>query len=228
MSTHQDITRQTYEDKAVVDAFLAKNGEPSSGVEAIWPKLRDFASIVKRGKVLDIGCGPGIHCRQFARLGFDVTGIDYSQAMIDAAVEFGPHPQIAYRQLDMREIGRAFATGSFDAAWASASLIHVPEVDMPRVLEGIGAVLVDGGRLHVSLKGGRQGAKLVHDTKYGLPMEREFIFWEEIKFAALLRSAGLEIVHVARHDGGVTGEEVTHWLIFTAISRGNGGVRQEY
>jgi SAM-dependent methyltransferase len=186
----------------------------------------------KSGRILDIGCGPGIHARQFARLGFDVTAIDYSSAMIDVAAGFPtPSPFLeegrdevippTYRQLDMREIGRAFPHASFDAAWASASLIHVPETDIDVVLDGIHHVLQPGALFHVSLKGGAQGPRMVHDTKYGLPMEREFIFWQEDEFARHLRVAGFDIIHVEIHEGGITGDETTTWLIFTTQSGQN-------
>jgi SAM-dependent methyltransferase len=214
--TGQALTYRTYEDPVVVKAFLAKNGEPRNGHEHIWPPLREFATLVGAGRILDIGCGPGIHARQFARLGFQVTAIDYSLSMLNVAKNYGDNEAITYVDLDMREIGGAFAPASFDAAWASASLVHVPEIDVPKVLAGIRSVLIPGGLFHVSLKGGAQGAKVVHDNKYGLPMEREFIFWREDAFSGLLRGAGFDIVHVTLQLGGETGGEPTRWIVFTA------------
>jgi len=36
-------------------------------------------------RILDVGCGPGRHAYEFARLGFRVHGIDISEAFIDIA-----------------------------------------------------------------------------------------------------------------------------------------------
>lgn len=36
-------------------------------------------------RLLDLGCGPGLYCTEFNRLGFDVTGIDFSSHSIEYA-----------------------------------------------------------------------------------------------------------------------------------------------
>jgi SAM-dependent methyltransferase len=33
-------------------------------------------------RVLDLGCGPGLYCREFARRGWQVTGMDFSEASV--------------------------------------------------------------------------------------------------------------------------------------------------
>ena len=40
---------------------------------------------LKQGNVLDFGCGMGRHCFEFSKRGFNVTGIDFSTALIDKA-----------------------------------------------------------------------------------------------------------------------------------------------
>jgi SAM-dependent methyltransferase len=36
-------------------------------------------------RLLDLGCGPGLYCSEFCRLGYDVTGIDFSKTSIERA-----------------------------------------------------------------------------------------------------------------------------------------------
>ncbi len=38
-------------------------------------------------KVVDLGCGPGLYCEEFARLGLDVTGVDFSKRSIKYAMD---------------------------------------------------------------------------------------------------------------------------------------------
>ena len=49
-----------------------------------YPELIKFYSAIKnKGKLLDIGCGQGRDAIALARLGFEVTGIDYSKVGIE-------------------------------------------------------------------------------------------------------------------------------------------------
>lgn len=52
----------------------------SKEVEYIIEELR-----LKQGKILDFGCGMGRHCIEFSKRGFDITGVDFSEALIKKA-----------------------------------------------------------------------------------------------------------------------------------------------
>jgi len=55
---------------------------------APYPELIDFLKkYPKRGKLLDLGCGQGRNAIPFARLGFEVTGMDISKVGIDQMME---------------------------------------------------------------------------------------------------------------------------------------------
>jgi len=55
--------------------------------DVIDQSVRWIDSVLKESgkKILDLGCGPGLYCERFARLGYQVTGIDYSYNSIDYA-----------------------------------------------------------------------------------------------------------------------------------------------
>jgi SAM-dependent methyltransferase len=214
MATGQQATHSVYEDGAFVAAFLAKNGH--SADTEISPRIREFAAGLAGPRVIDAGCGPGIHARQMAALGLEVVAIDYSEAMIHAAQAASPHEGITYKHLDMRQIGDTFPAASFDGAWVSASLIHVPEVDVPQVLSGVHSVLAANAIARITLKAGTQGARTVTDDKYGVVVDREFVFWEEANFTRLLREAGFDILGIESEQGGITGTEPTRWLRYVA------------
>lgn len=187
----QKITKAVYEDPAIVSGYIdvqSKNPRLAEVVEAFAKTLP------QNGSVIDIGCGPGHDSYLFAELGFNVVGVDYSSEMIKAAkglkqTENAPD----FRQADMRQLGEKFGEDSFDAAWVSASLLHIPEKEAGSVLEGIHKIVKDGGKVYVGLKAGEQGEKVVADSKYGKPMEREFTFWEREKFERLAESSGFGV-----------------------------------
>jgi ubiquinone/menaquinone biosynthesis C-methylase UbiE len=210
----QAATRQTYEDTEVARAFL--NTALSHHKLAIRPDLPAFAESLSGKRLIDIGCGPGVHAQQFASLGLEVTAIDYSEAMIQVAKENSAPGNPTFLQLDMREIGNAFGAHSFDGAWIAASLIHVPEPDVSQFLSDLHRILAPNGRARISLKAGPQGPLMVYDDKYGKGIERQFIFWQEDNFAALLREAGFTIRQVETIQAGVTGNATTTWIIFHA------------
>ncbi len=55
-------------------------------------------------KILDVGCGPGRHANELGRRGFEVHGVDISQAFLDVAVVDAP-PGVTYERGDARTLG---------------------------------------------------------------------------------------------------------------------------
>ncbi|WP_308638710.1 class I SAM-dependent methyltransferase [Paenibacillus silvisoli] len=96
--------------------------------------------------VLDIGCGMGRHALALALLGYEVTGIDLSDALLQKAREHNSESRIrSLVQGDMREL--PFADGSFDATvnlFTSFGYFE-DEADNQRVLNEIRRVLKPQG-----------------------------------------------------------------------------------
>ncbi|MFA6034303.1 MAG: bifunctional 2-polyprenyl-6-hydroxyphenol methylase/3-demethylubiquinol 3-O-methyltransferase UbiG [Myxococcota bacterium] len=95
------------------------------------------------GDVLDVGCGGGFLSEEFARAGFNVTGLDPSPHLLKEA---GTHAargglQIDYRQGYGEQI--PFPDGSFDYVACCDVLEHVN--DLGRVIGEISRVLKPGG-----------------------------------------------------------------------------------
>jgi len=56
----------------------------------------------KKAKVLDIGCGPGRLIKELSKRGFEVTGIDFSEKMLELARK--KVPDAKYMEISMTDI----------------------------------------------------------------------------------------------------------------------------
>ncbi len=91
--------------------------------------------------MLDIGCGGGFLSNHLAKEGFDVTGIDASQASLDVAVGHDVTGKARYLLGDA--LALPFADASFDAVCAMDFLEHVE--DPARVVAEAARVLRPNG-----------------------------------------------------------------------------------
>jgi SAM-dependent methyltransferase len=90
------------------------------------------------GAVLDLGCGTGHYCGALAAAGLRPVGIDLDPAMIAAARS--RYPDIAFRVLDMREVG--VLGGPFDGAYCIGNVMpHLAPEDLGGFLRDVGALL---------------------------------------------------------------------------------------
>ena len=80
------------------------------------------------GDILDAGCGSGRDALAFHRAGYRVTAFDASPEMCRMARQYTDLPviQMTFQEMTWRS--------AFDGIWACASLLHVPQVELPDVL----------------------------------------------------------------------------------------------
>lgn len=95
-----------------------------------------------RGRALDIGCGSGKSTSTLISLGYDVTGMDFSEEAVSICKERfdGSARIIRGNVLDI-----PFADSSFDYVVAVHVLEHIPDDDMPVAAREIGRILRPGG-----------------------------------------------------------------------------------
>lgn len=216
MNNGQDITKQTYEDPKVVSKFAKKHS-----LDPIHKKLIEkFATKIEGKRLLDLGCGPGLDAQLFAELGFEVTGLDYSKQMIEQANELTQDSKnIEFIVGDMTKLETYCKPNTFDAIWASASLLHIPRKDVGKVLQGISNILVQNGRVFISLKGG-SGTQVVKEEGYldGVIVEREYTFWEKEDFAQLAKKYNLSLDDFKSRKGRMILGKPTQWFMFFFIA----------
>jgi len=85
--------------------------------------MRPFAGL----KMLDVGCGAGLVCEPLARLGATVTGIDATEAMVQAA---RVHAKAMGLTVDYRVAAAEDLKEKFDAVIALEVIEHVADRDL--------------------------------------------------------------------------------------------------
>lgn len=111
-----------------------------------------LTKLAPSSRVLELGCGSGRDAQAFLDAGHMVDATDGSAAMAaQAEARLGQPVQVM--RFDQLE-----AVGSYDAVWASASLLHVPRAGLRDVLWRIHRALRPGGLHYASYKaGGAEG-----------------------------------------------------------------------
>jgi SAM-dependent methyltransferase len=98
-------------------------------------------------RILDAGCGAGVHAIRAAGRGCLVDAIDLSRAALDdgesRAQGAGVGHRIRFFQEDLTRL--TFSDGSYERIFSWGVLIHIPAID--RALDELARVLAVGGRL---------------------------------------------------------------------------------
>lgn len=125
------LTRQAYADPKVVAGYVAEHGRNPKLVALV----EHFVTLVPGRRIIDVGMGPGQDSWHFSRLGMQVTGVDFSSEMVQAAekLDTGSNKP-AFMMGDMTNLEKLFPKDSFDGAWVSASLLHIAR-ESPRRFE---------------------------------------------------------------------------------------------
>lgn len=153
-----------------------------------------FISFLKPGaKILDAGCGGGITSRYFIERGFILTGIDFSEKMIEISSRESPRGD--FFVMDMRDLKKL--TEQFDGICAKASLLHFEKKEIPKIIEEFLKKLKNGGFLYVAVKGGRveqKDERVIAENDYGYDYQRFFSFYTLPEMVKYFTDGGLKLV----------------------------------
>ena len=127
------------------DEFIASTLE--ADMSATQKKF--LALLPKGAHILDLGCGSGRDSLCFLQQGFQVTAVDGSEELAKFASELiGQEVVVA----DFKDLVLPLA--SFDAIWASASLLHVHSEELPDILAKVIDFAKPGAVFYMSFKYG--------------------------------------------------------------------------
>ena len=197
MSEDPSRTRESYDEIAAT--YTERMFTELAGKPLDRHLLNRFAEDVgARGRVADLGCGPGHVARYLHEQGVRMLGIDLSPRMIDWARKRSP--EIEFRVGDMRAL--ELADGALAGIVAFYSLIHIDEAEMGSTLRELRRVLAPGGLLLVAF---HIGEETVHrDELWGHAVSLDFRFLMPPRMVAHLDGGGLSR-HGACRAGAVPG-----------------------
>jgi glycine/sarcosine N-methyltransferase len=146
--------------------FYAKVLDYMQGVDPAWAEewlapdpdeqetLRAILSEGRGRTVLDCSCGSGGQTIPLARLGWRVTGTDFSAAQLELAQQRTAEEglEVAYHVCDMRDLGQRFEP-AFDWVVSCYALDNITEdAGIRQALAGMYGVLKPGGRCYIRLR----------------------------------------------------------------------------
>ena len=150
--------------------------------------LDRFAASVKgRGRVCDLGCGPGQIARYLAQRGVDAFGIDASAGMITVARRL--NPTLEFHQGDFFRLD--LADGVLAGIAAFYSLIHCTRADLGRAALEAARVLQPGGWLLLAVHAGT--GEVTRDEAYGQRTAFVATLFSEDEVRDALVRAGLRV-----------------------------------
>ena len=134
----------------------ARYSADTAGIDLSALHERFLALVPAGGFILDAGCGSGRDSLAFLKRGYRVRAFDAAPEMARlAAVHIGQPVQVQrFDELEER--------AAYDGIWACASLLHLPEAELPSALQRLWAALKPDGVMYLSLKHG-DGERI--DTK---------------------------------------------------------------
>jgi len=143
-------------------------------------------------RILDLGCGTGHLTHEIAETGAQVTGIDSSPEMIEAARK--AYPELSFFVMDARTFH--FET-PFHAVFSNAVLHWIPEAE--QVAQRIVAALQPGGRFVAEFGGKGNVATIIFGVQQAaqevahLKPASSWYYPSISQYTALLEQQGLEV-----------------------------------
>lgn len=201
MENKKEITRNSYDATAI--EYQANTLKLHPEIEI---KVQCFLShLSSKSKILDLGCGPGRDAKYFVQMGYSVVGIDLSSKMIDIAQASIPEAEFLVADIE----NFSFVEKTFDAVWASASLLHVPKQTLPQIIDKIHNCLKTNGIFYLSMKKGT-GEEFKPDHRFG-GVKKFWAFVEEAELVSILETCGFQILEQDTHDK-LTAYQTHPWI----------------
>ena len=177
------------------DRIAAEYARRMFGELAGKPKDREllerFAARVRdRGKVCDLGCGPGHVARFLSDAGIEVFGLDLSPQMLVNARQL--NPQLEFREGNLLSL--ALPENVLAGIAAFYAIVNIPEESLPGAFREMARVLQPDGLLLLAFHIG--GEILRPEDLFGAKVGIEFYHFDGAMIERLLQESGFRIEEV--------------------------------
>jgi SAM-dependent methyltransferase len=157
--------------------------------------LDRFAATLKhRGRVCDLGCGPGQIARYLAAHGVDAFGIDASASMVATARRL--NTTLEFRQGHFFHL--PFADGELAGVAAFYCLIHCARGELCRAVAEIHRVLASDGRFLMAVHAGE--GQVGREEAYGKRVALVATLFSEDEVRAALTAARFRVDELATRE----------------------------
>ncbi len=155
---------------------------------------RFAARVRRRGRVCDLGCGPGQIARYLAARGVEAFGIDASPAMVATARRLNPKLEVHQGDFFRLEL----ADGALAGVVAFYSLIHCARSELGRAVAEIHRVIAQSGQALIAVHAGT--GEVTREELYGKRVAFVATLFSEDEVRAALTAAGFRIDEVVTRD----------------------------
>ncbi len=166
-------------------------------------EMQKFRSLLRAGRILEIGSGSGRDALELIKFGYEYIGTDASKGLIEIAQE--KNPGAVFENKSVFDLD--YPEGVFDGFWTAATLLHIPKNRIDQALEGIARVVKPGSVGFISMK---QGKGENEDASTG----RWFAYYSQLEFIEVLERNGFEIKDCEIRHG-----DRDIWLIFYVFKK---------
>ena len=147
-----------------------------------------FVDTLQGPNVIDIGSGPGRDSVFLAENNLKPLCFDISLEMIKLCRDKGLETVVG--DLEMMP----FSESSFDGAWAYTSLLHVPKIIFPSILQGIKRILKPNGLFYLGMKEGDFEGFISRNITPQCKTQRFYSLYKEDELKDIL-SEDFDILH---------------------------------
>ncbi len=161
-----------------------------------------FISLLQQGDtVLDVGCGGGTKSKYLLEHGLRVTGIDFSEKLLEIARKENKDGEFIL--MDMYDVKDLHTT--FNGIFAQASLLHIPKKDFTTIVSLLVSQLQQDGLLYIAVKissGKNTQEEIKEENKYGHTYTRFFSYYSMDELIDAYKKSGLEVVYTSSNQTG--------------------------
>ncbi len=174
-------------DQTTIDTYNELAREYDQETTDFWDRfprtIFDKFIELTKGKILDVGSGPGKDGLVLQKAGLDMICLDASEQMVKISTERGLSSIVG----DFNNL--PFEDKSFDGVWAYTSLLHVPKAKVEKPLSEIRRVLKSSGIFGLGLI---EGDTELYRESSGVGKPRWFSFYKKDEVEKLLANHDFE------------------------------------